>query len=394
MTKTPPTPADRRWALILLVAISTVAFIDRSILAILTQSIKEDLGVSDTALGFLGGPTFAVFYTLLGIPIARLADRGVRRSILAVCLAIWSGMTALCGFAQTFFHLVIARIGVAVGEAGGSPPSHSMISDMFPQEQRGTALNIGSFVGGGTVREYAKGWEMGAANDAELEVMEQVVAEAMEDGAFGVAPALIYPPSTYSGTAELAAVAAVIARYGGVYISHVRNEAEQLLEGIGEAIEIGRRTGCAIEIYHLKASGEPAWPLMPRAIAMIAVVSGHAMASFMVTPIGWAIQDRSQFLGCDLAAWIIRAFSMPGFFWLAGYGGRALYDAKGAGAFARDRLVRIVLPLAILVVPNSLLLDVLWGWGREVGARGVVLQQGQQALVHRIQGGVCVISHH
>lgn len=136
-------------------------------------------------------------------------------------------------------------------------------------EQRGTALNIGSFVGGGTVREYAKGWEMGEANDAELEVMEQVVADAMEDGAFGVAPALIYPPSTYSGTAELTAVAAVIARYGGVYISHVRNEAEQLLEGIGEAIEIGRRTGCAIEIYHLKASGEPAWPLMPRAIAMI-----------------------------------------------------------------------------------------------------------------------------
>jgi dihydroorotase/N-acyl-D-amino-acid deacylase len=136
-------------------------------------------------------------------------------------------------------------------------------------EGRGVSLNIGSFVGGGTVREYAKGWEMGDASDAELEIMEQVVADAMEDGAFGVAPALIYPPSTYSNTHELTVVAEAIARYGGVYISHVRNEAEQLLEGIAEAIEIGRRSGCAIEIYHLKASGEPAWPLMSRAIEMI-----------------------------------------------------------------------------------------------------------------------------
>ena len=138
----PFSTAYRWYALGLLVVVYIFNFIDRSILAILTQSIKEDLAVSDTALGFLGGPTFAVFYTLLGIPIARLADRGVRRTILAVCLAIWSGMTALCGFAQSFLHLVIARIGVAVGEAGGSPPSHSMISDMFPQEQRATALGI------------------------------------------------------------------------------------------------------------------------------------------------------------------------------------------------------------------------------------------------------------
>ena len=105
---------------------------------------------------------------------------------------------------------------------------------------------------------------------------------------------------------------------------------------------------------------------------MLAVVAGHAMASFMVTPIGWAVQDRSRFLGCDLAAWIIRQASMPAFFWLAGYGARALYDARGAGGFARDRFLRILVPLAILLVPNSLALDFLWDWGREVGARGVV----------------------
>ncbi len=136
-------------------------------------------------------------------------------------------------------------------------------------QDRGVSLNIGSFIGGGTVREYAKGWDMGDPTDEEIAVMQKVTREAMEDGAFGVAPALIYPPSSYSTTDELTAVAEAIAEYGGVYITHVRNESEQLLEGIGEAIEIGRRSGCIIEIYHLKASGQPAWPLMPKAIEMI-----------------------------------------------------------------------------------------------------------------------------
>ncbi len=134
---------------------------------------------------------------------------------------------------------------------------------------RGVSLNIGSFIGGGTVREYAKGWDMGDPTAEEFDAMRRVTREAMEDGAFGVAPALIYPPSSYSTTDELTAVAEAIAEYGGVYITHVRNESEQLLEGIAEAIEIGRRSGCIIEIYHFKASGQPAWPLMPRAIEMI-----------------------------------------------------------------------------------------------------------------------------
>lgn len=135
-------PAYRAYALGVLFTVYVFNFIDRSVLAILAQSIKEDLEISDTALGFLGGLAFAVFYTGLGIPIARLADKGVRRNILAVCLALWSGMTALCGLAQNFVQLLIARIGVAVGEAGGSPPSHSMISDMFPPQSRATALGI------------------------------------------------------------------------------------------------------------------------------------------------------------------------------------------------------------------------------------------------------------
>lgn len=135
-------PGYRAYALTMLVIVYIFNFIDRSILGILVQPIKEDLGVSDTAMGFLGGIAFAIFYTVLGIPIARLADKGSRLNVLSVCLALWSLATALCGLAQNFMQLLAARIGVAIGEAGGSPPSHSMISDMFPERQRATALAI------------------------------------------------------------------------------------------------------------------------------------------------------------------------------------------------------------------------------------------------------------
>jgi MFS family permease len=138
-----PFSVGYRWyALGMLVIVYVFNFIDRSILGILVQPIKEDLGVSDTAMGFLGGIAFAIFYTFLGIPIARLADTGSRINVLSISLILWSGATALCGMAQNFFQLLAARIGVAVGEAGGSPPSHSMISDMFPPERRATALAI------------------------------------------------------------------------------------------------------------------------------------------------------------------------------------------------------------------------------------------------------------
>jgi MFS family permease len=135
-------PAYRWYALTLLVVVYVFNFIDRSILGILVQPIKEELGVSDTAMGFLGGIAFAIFYTFVGIPIARMADTGSRLNVLTVSLALWSGATALCGLALNFWQLLAARIGVAVGEAGGSPPSHSMISDMFPPERRATALAI------------------------------------------------------------------------------------------------------------------------------------------------------------------------------------------------------------------------------------------------------------
>jgi MFS family permease len=117
--------------------------VDRSsVLAVSLQAIKLEFGASDTQLGLLGGIAFALFYATLGIPIAAWADRTSRRNVLAVAVALWSAMTALCGLAVNFAMLFAARIGTAIGEAGGSPPSHSLISDYFPKSRRGTAFSI------------------------------------------------------------------------------------------------------------------------------------------------------------------------------------------------------------------------------------------------------------
>jgi MFS family permease len=138
----PYSQAYLRYALGLLCAVYVVNFVDRQVLSILLQSIKEDLRLSDLQLGLLSGTAFGLFYATLGIPIARLADRTSRRNVIAVCLTIWSAMTALCGTAAGFASLLLYRVGVGVGEAGGSPPAHSMISDYFPPEKRATALGV------------------------------------------------------------------------------------------------------------------------------------------------------------------------------------------------------------------------------------------------------------
>ncbi len=157
------------YVLLILTGVYTFNFIDRQILVILQESIKSELGLSDTQLGLMTGLTFALFYVTLGIPIARFADRSNRRNIVALSLAVWSAMTALSGLAANFTQLLLARIGVGVGEAGGSPPSHSMISDYFPPEKRATALSVyslgiyigilaGYSLGGWLDQEY--GWRI------------------------------------------------------------------------------------------------------------------------------------------------------------------------------------------------------------------------------------------
>ena len=139
------TPAYRAYVLFILVVVYTFNFIDRQIVGILAVPIKADLGLSDTELSLMGGLAFALFYTFLGIPIAWLADRKSRVWIMTAALAIWSAMTAVCGLAQNFTQLFLARLGVGVGEAGGVAPAYSLISDFFPAEKRARALSIYSF---------------------------------------------------------------------------------------------------------------------------------------------------------------------------------------------------------------------------------------------------------
>ncbi|WP_086618387.1 spinster family MFS transporter [Erythrobacter tepidarius] len=148
-----------------LLAVYIFNFIDRQIVNILAEPIARDLKLSDTQIGLMTGLAFALFYTLLGIPIARYADRATtsRPRLIAVALAVWSAMTALCGLAQNFVQLLLARIGVGVGEAGCTPPAHSLISDIVPSEKRASALAfyslgipLGSLLGmviGGTLAD-------------------------------------------------------------------------------------------------------------------------------------------------------------------------------------------------------------------------------------------------
>ncbi|MDX9998286.1 MAG: MFS transporter [Phenylobacterium sp.] len=161
------TRAYRAWVLFALLVVYTFNFIDRVLVSIVQEPIRAEFNLTDTQLGLLGGPTFAILYTLLGIPIARLAERKNRMTILAVCVGLWSAMTAACGMATSYATLLLARIGVSIGEAGCTPPAQSVIADYFPEKSRATALSIyalgipiGSMlaaVGGGIIAE-AMGW--------------------------------------------------------------------------------------------------------------------------------------------------------------------------------------------------------------------------------------------
>ncbi len=167
----PPLPpllsGHKGYVLVVLFLVYALNYVDRQILVILGQPIKLEFGLKDWQLGFLTGTAFALFYATLGLPIARIADRANRVSIIAAALAIWSGMTSLCAATASFAQLAAARVGVGVGEAGGGPPSVSLIASYFDRRQRSTAMGIyslgptvgiliGFVVGGWVSQRY--GW--------------------------------------------------------------------------------------------------------------------------------------------------------------------------------------------------------------------------------------------
>jgi MFS family permease len=151
------TPSYRGYVLILLALVYTLNFIDRNLLSVIAQPVITTFNLSDTEYGFLNGPPFAIFYALMGIPIAMAADRYNRVVIIALCIALWSVMAALCGFATSFAFLLIARIGVAIGEAGCTPPANSLIGDYFKPGSRANALGIyamGVTIGGALANAF------------------------------------------------------------------------------------------------------------------------------------------------------------------------------------------------------------------------------------------------
>ncbi len=173
LTATPVTSFDnvsrayRFYVLALLTVVFIINFVDRHVLSVLIEPIKRELQLTDTQLGLLSGLAFALFYVTAGVPVARLADLRSRRKLITVCMIVWSSMTALCGVATSFVQLLLARIGVAIGEAGCVAPSHSLLSDYFRPEDRPTALSIYSagasvgiflgLLGGGLLAEHY-GW--------------------------------------------------------------------------------------------------------------------------------------------------------------------------------------------------------------------------------------------
>jgi len=265
------------YVLAVLFVVYVFNFIDRQILAILIDPIKQDLGVSDSAMGLLVGLGFAVFYTLAGIPIARWADTGSRRTVIVFSVAVWSLMTAAQGLARSFWQLAVARVGLGIGEAGGTPPSQALLSDYFPPERRATALAlygngiyIGSGLGllaGGMLQETFGDWRtpflvVGLAGlplallvhftvrelpRGAADPVPHVVSAGERLGFFGVARYLLAKRSfawLVVGACLQAMSGYAILNWGAVFMSRVHGLSyAEIGQGLGLTIMVGGCTG-------------------------------------------------------------------------------------------------------------------------------------------------------
>lgn len=334
----PPSPSEpgpaapgvtphARYVLLILTIVYTFNFVDRQIIAILSPAIKADLGLSDSMLGLLKGLAFALLYTVVGIPVAWLADRFSRVAIVSVSLALWSGFTALSAFAQNALQLTLARVGVGIGEAGGTPPSHSILSDYFPKEQRASALAVYSlgipigqmlaFLAGGWVVQNF-GWRnafllVGVPGLLLAFILKLTVKEplrgAMEQGAAHKAPvkfqeglkALLSIP-TYWGFIVAVTLASFTGYGMGLWAVDFYKRAYGLsytqitvplglLNGV--AYTLGTYLGGAlVDRFALKDKGAYGW--IP-AVGMLVTIPAGALSLWAPTPF-WAFFWTAPFL--------------------------------------------------------------------------------------------------
>jgi predicted MFS family arabinose efflux permease len=296
---------SRNVTLVLLTAIYVFNFMDRQILGVLAEPIKHDLNLSDGQIGLLTGFMFALFYTTFGVPVAWLADRTRRTWVIAAACTLWSGFSAACGLAQGFVSLAAARIGVAVGEAGGVPPSYALISDLFPADRRARAIalyslgvpigvGIGTAAGGWIAASF--GWRMaffivaapGVLLAAALLIFtrEPVRAAATGPDAVPLSRAIkLFAASPTLMLVSLAAALGAFTCYGlmawiSAYVIRVLG---MTLSEVGSWLSITMAAGLAIGIW---GSGALADRFGPRDRRMYALVPGVALA--LGAPALWA----------------------------------------------------------------------------------------------------------
>jgi MFS family permease len=287
-------PRQRWFFLAILFLVSLSNYVDRQVMSVLLEPIKTEFGASDTEMGLLGGFAFGALYAVLGLPVARLADRGNRRTVIAWSIAAWSVMTMLCGAARSFPQLFLARVGVGIGEAGAIPPAQSLIADYFPPAQRGRALAIFmiSAMGG-----YLVAFEGGAQLAAHHGWRTAFVAL----GAPGLALAVLswlglHEPRTLSGRARQAAD----------------------IEGLGQtfATLAGKRSFVllciAFVFYFLVAYGAVTWfpayllRVLKRPLTEVGALYGlvAAVTSLTGTILGGVVIDRLAIRDIRWLAWV------------------------------------------------------------------------------------------
>lgn len=290
------TKSYRAYVLGVLVVIYTFNFIDRLLISIVQEAVREDFGVSNFLLGLLGGPVFAILYTLLGIPIARFAERANRVTIVSIGAALWSVMTAACGFAGNFVQLALCRLGVGIGEAACVPPSQSAIADYFPPERRASALAIFSlgiplgaalaYVGGGwLVANFdwrAAFWMLGAPGIAAALLLKLTVKEPPRAGAQASPPSFGETLKALAGKASFWHVA-----FGGALISFVGYGSSQFL------------------VSHLRRNYELAATL-PEEIAIASYAAGAVagISTGLGTFLGGFLSDRLSPRHPRVHAWL------------------------------------------------------------------------------------------